>query len=233
MQGHEPHPPKTRMPHRRNTFAPSSQSRHVGFGVLALAALGALAACSSDRVTAPAAPAPSAAALSKGPGEEKDAPKRLSDAQLTAVAPTFRTTSADMEAPTTTPLPLSCGFMGRYMVSQRVGKGGGSLRFGRSELRVPSGALAGDVQLTADISLSKEGVKVDFGPHGLKFAKAAELRVDYTGCTAPAGSALNVYYTDDANRIVQTMPSAADPSAKKMRALTDHFSGFVVSWGRR
>lgn len=216
------------MSQRRNTADGSSRYRHAAAGTLAILAL---AACSADRVTAPAA-APTAASYGKVEDAARDASKRLTPTQLEAAATTFRTTSADVEAPTATPLPLTCGFTGRYMVSQRIGKGGGSLRFGRSEFKVPAGALASDVQITADISLSKAGVTVKFGPHGLKFAKATELRVDYTGCTVPAGAALNVYHTDAYNRIVQTMPSAMVTAVPQVRALTDHFSGYVVGWGR-
>ncbi len=215
------------MPQRRNTMSAGSRTRYI----LSAGAAVALAACSADRATGPAV-APTAAAFGKGPGEETDAPKRMTDAELTAAAATFRTTTADVEAPTMTPLPISCGVTGRYMVSQRIGRAGGSLRFGRSELRVPSGALAADVQITADISLSRAGVTVNFGPHGLKFAKAAELRADFTGCTVPSGAALNVYYTDASNRITQTMPSSWTAGSTQIRSLTDHFSGYVVSWGR-
>jgi hypothetical protein len=219
------------MSQRRNTTIGPSRRRHIAVGALSLVAL---AACSADRMTAPAAVPSQDASLGKGEDDKKakDAGKRLTPTQLEAAAPTFRTTSADIEAPADKPLPLSCGFTGRYMVSQRIGKGGGSLKFGRSEFKVPAGALTSDVQVTADISIGQEGVEVNFGPHGLKFAKAAELRVDYTGCTAPTGAALNVYYTDGYDRIVQTMPSAMVPGAPQIRSLTDHFSGYVVSWGR-
>lgn len=217
------------MSQRRNTSTGTSRRRHIAVGALSLVAL---AACSADRMTAPAAVPSQNASFSTAEAATRDAGRRMTPTQLEAAAPTFRTTSADIEAPTTTPLPLSCGFTGRYMVSQRIGKGGGSLYFGRSEFKVPAGALASDVQITADISLSKGGVTVKFGPHGLKFAKATELRVDYTGCTVPTGAAINVYHTDAYNRIVQTMPSAVVAGAPQVRALTDHFSGYTVSWGR-
>lgn len=222
------HTLKTHMSQRRNTFFNTSRSRYTMVGALAVAGL---AACSADRVSAPVGPVPSAVAAFEV-GSDKDAAERKSDAQLTAIAPTWHTSATDVEAPTTKPLDLACGVRGMYMVSQRIGKSGGSLRFGNSELKIPSGALASDVTVSATITLG-QGVDVQFAPHGLKFAKAAELRVDYTGCTVPAGSAVNVYYTDDQSRITQTMPSAASTSGSRtVRTLTDHFSGFVVGWGR-
>ena len=228
------HTSQTNMSQRRNT--PTSPSRRRYTGAFALAIAG-LAACSADREalpTAPVAAAPNAAAFGKGPDDKAvtDAAKRLTDAALTVLAPTWHTTSADVEAPTTKPLDLSCpGFSGVYMVSQRVGKSGGTLKFGKSELKIPSGALSADTQISATITFGA-GVDVDFQPHGLQFAKAAELKVDWTGCTAPAGSPINMYYTDAAGYITQVMPSAKS-SATQSRMLTDHFSGFTVSWGRR
>ena len=117
------------------------------------------------------------------------------------------------------------------MVSQRMGRNGGTLKFGKSELRIPAGALSADTQISATITLG-QGVGVELQPHGLTFAKAAELRVDWTGCTAPSGSPINLYYTDTSGYITQVMPSASTgPTTARM--LTDHFSGFTVSWGRR
>lgn len=218
----------------RNTACPASRRRTTATlaaaaGVFAVAAL---AACSTDGTTAPQqAVAPTAAALSKEEGDDKDARERRSDRELDDLTTTFQTTSADEEAGVAMPLPLVCGIRGTYMVSRRIGRSGGSLKFGRSELKVPAGALGDDVQVSATIRLG-ESVGVEFAPHGLKFAKPAELRIDYTGCTPPLGAALNVYYTNDQGRIVQTMPSADTRSTKQIRALTDHFSGYAVSWGR-
>lgn len=223
------------MSQRRNTFLQSSRSRYTAGAALVLAGL---AACSADQVSGPAAPAASTApaampSLAKGAGDKEieDAAKRLTDGALTTLAATWHTTSADIEAPTTKPLDLTCSLQGTYMVSQRIGRSGGTLRFGRSELRIPSGALASDVQISATITLGGR-VNVDFAPHGLKFAKAAELRVDWAGCTAPSGSPINLYYTDDSGRITQVMPSAKG-AGTTARMLTDHFSGFSVGWGRQ
>ena len=203
------HTIQTNMSQRRNTSTQPSRRRHTGAFALALAGL---AACSADRETSPTAPvasvpAPTAAASYATGPSDKDAAKRLTDAALTVLAPTWHTTSADVEAPTTKPLDLTCSYQGVYVVSQRVGKSGGTLKFGKSELKIPSGALSADTQISATITLG-QGVDVDFQPHGLKFAKAAELKVDYTGCAAPAGSPINMYYTNESGYITQVMPSA-------------------------
>lgn len=221
------------MSQRRNTPAPSSRRRHTGALVLAVAGL---AACSTDRETAPTAPvaAAPAPAFDKGP-DDKDAGKRFTDDALTSLSNTWHTGSADAVAATTKPLALSCvaGYQGTFTVSQRVGRNGTTIKFGKSEFKVPSGALSSDVQITATFTLDGQGVNVDFQPHGLKFAKAAEARIDFTGCQAPSGAPINAYYTNDQGFVTQVMPSSAASGSKQVRMLTDHFSGYTVSWGRR
>lgn len=225
-----------------NTPSGPSRARTLRTGAAALG-LALLAACSSDRVAGPgtAAPsaAPSASLLPLG-GVLRgvvnflgDATRRLTGTELDALKATFHTTAADLELPVWRPATLTCGVATTATATQSVGPAGGVLRFGRGTLLIPEGALASEVQITATATLGSE-VSVDFAPHGLQFAKAVEVRVDYDGCRPPSTHAgLNVFYTNAGGLITQTMPSADDRDGTAIRALTDHFSGYIVAWGRR
>ncbi|GJG88243.1 hypothetical protein tb265_34240 [Gemmatimonadetes bacterium T265] len=176
--------------------------------------------------TAPAAPAPTPKYSAA------DAALRETLSQLTAQAATFYTQPGDQESGTDRPLPLTCGVAGGWTVTQPVGPNGGTLWFGASSLTIPRGALSTTVMISATVTLG-QGAKVDFAPHGLHFAKAVTITVNYNGCSMPANApGMNVYYLNDSGGIAQSMPSANDPNQRIVTSLTDHFSGYMMSWGR-
>lgn len=225
---------------QRNSTFQMSRGRNIAAAIAAVIApiAASIAACSVDGPTSPM-PVAHSPAFSKGASaptpkhSDKDDQNRDTKDQIAAMAPTWHTTPADQEAGTDMPLNLACGYSGVYTVSQSVGPNGGVLRFGASSLTIPQGALSSTIQISAKITLG-QGVNVEFAPHGLTFAKAATIVANYTGCTMPStATGLNVYYTDVNGGILQSMPSAMNMSQHTVTSLTDHFSGYMVAWGRR
>lgn len=150
---------------------------------------------------------------------------------LSGLAANWHTTPSALESGSEHPLDLTCSVSQRSSASQLIGPQGGVLRLGAHSLTVPKGALATTVLISATATVGPS-VRIDFAPHGLQFAKAATLVLNYTGCTMPSTGAGNVYYTNEFDAIRQSMPSANDPATKTITALTDHFSGYLVGWGR-
>lgn len=226
---------------QRNSAPRPSRRRNVAAVIAAvispIAAM--IAACSTDSVTSPTA-APHAIAANVAPTpppppkpkpNAKDAANRETPSQLAAEAPTWHTQPGDREAGFDRPLNLACGVAGSWSVSQMIGPNGGVLRFGSSSLTIPQGALNTTVNISARVTLG-QAVQIDFAPHGLQFAKAATIVANFSGCTMPAGNSINMYYTDDFGGILQSMPSANSTGSPVVTSLTDHFSGYIVAWGR-
>jgi hypothetical protein len=220
------------MSQRRNTVLSALRLRHGA--ALALAAVG-LAACSADQVTAPgeAAPsgAPSAALAGQTPSGQGSpfTSMSMSATQFAEYASSWYTGPGDQFAPSMRPRPLTCSGQSTAQISGTIGTGGGVLQAGNNRFAVPSGALSASTAITVTFTRSPGGVRADLRPHGLKFAKPTTVQFDLGGCSAPGGSTLNVYYVDGYNRVMQVMPSTTGSGLT--RALTDHFSGFIVGWG--
>lgn len=227
-----------------NTPPQPSRGRRIAvvLGAIIAPIAAVIAGCSTDGPTGPqpngrvalaAAPAFNAAPVPPPPPKPspKDSANRVTPTQLAVEASSWHTQSSDKESGQDRPLNISCGFTGQYTVSQPIGTAGGVLTFGKSSLTIPKGALSTTTQISATITLGSS-VTVDFQPHGLQFAKAATIKADFTGCTVPSSSpGLNVYYLTSTGGIAQSMPSAK-ASSTVVQALTDHFSGYAVSWGR-
>lgn len=219
------------MSQRRNTQSPSSRARYTMAAALVLAGL---AACSADQVTAPEAAAPTAAASAALIGQTATqmtpfSSLSLSSATFETYRTSWRTASTDMFAATKKPRRFSCSGVSTAQGRGTIGTGGGTIAVGNHRFVVPSGALSASTAITVSFSKSGKGVEVDAWPHGLKFAKPVEFQFDLSGCSVPSGSTLNVYYVNDYDYVTQVMPSTT--ASGRTRALTDHFSGFVVAWG--
>lgn len=219
------------MSQRRNTTSPSSRSCYTMGAALALAAL---AACSADQVAGPERAAPSAgpsAAVwgSTTTGMTPTSSLSMSPTQFDSYRSSWSTGTADQFAPTMTPRGLSCTTQSYAQARASIGTGGGTLAVGGHKFIVPAGALAANTSITVTFTKSSSGVRADLAPHGLKFNVPTEVQFDLTSCAVPTGSPINVYYVDDSNRVMQLMPSTT--ASGRTRALTDHFSGFVVAWG--
>ena len=148
-------------------------------------------------------------------------------------------------APTEPPLPVSetAGRIGispvvsvlllcepqQYVsATKTIGRQGGSLRFGRHRLEIPSGALTSGVTITAE-QVSGDVNSVRLSPEGLRFARPARLTLEYKNC-ADTRLAKRVAYTDELLRILE-MPSSKDyPKYDYVTGEIDHFSRYAVAY---
>ena len=195
--------------------------------VRAALALGALlltpAACARDEV--PTSPRLDQSALLSGKTAlaAKDATAKDTTSKDGATSTT--TTAVDAEFMTCTPLAPSS-------VTMRVGRDGGKIKVGPHELTIPANALRSGVDITATIPAGSVR-EVEFAPHGLVFRTDVQLVMDYDGCIPPASGKILVVYTGDNNEILAEQLSVADKELKKVKAYTNHFSGYAVAVGRQ
>ena len=126
---------------------------------------------------------------------------------------------------------LVCRAEHGWSATQTIGASGGTLHIGPHQFTVPAGALDHDVTITAT-STGSTRRGLDFAPHGLHFQKPVSMTISFAGCEVPTGGTLGVVYTDSNGRPIQRMPAHADHPAHRITALTDHFSGYIASWGR-
>jgi hypothetical protein len=128
---------------------------------------------------------------------------------------------------------LTCDVQVLAPQTRLIGPAGGVIQIGRHQLEIPAGALDGYVAITASVPFGS-GSAIEFAPHGLQFNVPVQITLDYSGCTLPENSYRSVVYTDAsaAGIVLDGMPSLDSASSHKIVALTDHFSGYIVAWGR-
>jgi hypothetical protein len=123
---------------------------------------------------------------------------------------------------------LHCG-PGRYASTVRiVGPDGASLRFGKSVLDIPPGALLGPVVITAEELVSTE-VQVRLSPHGLQFAQPAQLTIDHSRCMLPPFLTERIVYTDDSLDVLEWLEPVVDQK-HSVQTMIDHFSRYAVAF---
>lgn len=168
----------------------------------------------------------------KAADDSLHAAQRLDQAEFDKLKKSWGQYKKDVESGTVEALTLRCDPFKNEDVTKRIGAKGGEIKIGDHVLTIPAGALAGDTDITMT---QKAGPVVDleFEPHGLKFAAPVELSLSYKRCIVPTGANIGVVYVENGFKILQTMPSTDKRSASSISALTDHFSGYVVAWGRQ
>ena len=189
-------------------------------GVLAVATVALLAACSSEPTSAPLSPAaaPSADLLS---GSTATVNKTL-----TLVAGVQRNT----------PLATSIS------VSTTIGSAGGTLSIPEAgvTVTVPSGALSSATVVTMTARAGSL-VAYDFAPHGITFAKPLVLTQSLAGTNATVlnGSFLQLGYYADPSQLTATGGLVSELIGGSVNLLTwtftssiRHFSGYMVGCGR-
>lgn len=123
---------------------------------------------------------------------------------------------------------LQCG-PGRYASTVRiVGPDGASLRFGKSVLDIPPGALLEPVVITAEELVSTE-VQVRLSPHGLQFAEPAQLTIDHSRCKLPPFLVERIVYTDDSLEVLEWLETVGDQK-NRVQTMIDHFSRYAVAF---
>ena len=127
---------------------------------------------------------------------------------------------------------MPCAPLASASVTRVIGRAGGSMRVGPHTLRVPQGALAKAVSITAELDGDDGYNKVRFYPHGLKFRTPASLTMSYANCDIGDGSRLAyvqiVYRHGD--QIVEYEPSIADLAGRTVTGEITHFSNYAVAW---
>lgn len=220
------------MPNFRSTVARLWRSPNTRNGVTALGIAGTtlIVACSQDATTAPTAPA--AARADKGTIGNVFAAANtvLSKTQLDSLKDDYDAYQRAVKSGSIVADLLRCDPKPAIAVSKVIGAKGGSFNIGPHKFTVPAGALDSNVTITG-VAPAGSSAEVDFAPHGLRFHKPVEMTISYKGCVLPVGGLLGVSYVNG-GQILQQMPSHDDRSLTSMTALTDHFSGYAVSWGR-
>lgn len=170
-------------------------------------------------------------ALKKAADDSVHNAQRLSQQDFDKLKKDWEKYKKDVESGTVDALTLRCEPFKNQVETRRIGPKGGEIKIGEHVLTIPAGALAADVE----ISMSQKAgpaVDIDFEPHGLRFAKPVEMSLSYKSCIVPDAAPLGVVYVENGWKILQTMPSTDKRASSSISALTDHFSGYVVAWGR-
>jgi ethanolamine utilization microcompartment shell protein EutS len=125
---------------------------------------------------------------------------------------------------------LTCSPMPAASASAMIGPLGGSIRVGPHRLDVPAGALDRRILITAYAPSARVN-RVEFGPHGLDFARPATLTMSYANCDL-LGSLLpkRIAYIDSNLNILELLRSLDDAANRRVSARLEHFSEYAVSW---
>lgn len=210
-----------------------------------LLAIGALAACSADSITSPAAtaelpqPRPSfslAYASASDPSlltllesekarvaHEREASKDRYDKLLREWKRLDRSYALGKHD------LLYCEPL-RYTATVKiVGPEGATLDFGPHKLEIPVGALAGYTVITAEMPVSLS-VSSKFSPHGTTFLVAPKLALSYKHCNRPITLLEHVVYTNGlGGEVLETPPSVDDTVNERALAWLSHFSIYALA----
>lgn len=111
---------------------------------------------------------------------------------------------------------------------QVVGPKGGVLHAGRHTLSIPAGALARPTVITMEAPTSL-AVSVRLSPHGLTFAAAPTLTLDYRQCAVRDDAATSVVYVDEQLNVLERPQSRKERKGQVSAAIW-HFSDYAVAW---
>lgn len=172
-------------------------------GALAIVLAIVVAACNIDVPTSPEAPAAPAQTLSASGSEalfgrgSDDDDSRLGG--VTSKARLFRCATPEFAS-----------------VTRIIGRRGGEIEVGPHSLEIPSGALRQDVRITATAKAGQH-VRIKLEPHGLVFAKPAELRLSYEHCDTRPPRRAHVAYVDDLLNVIELLKRTATRAAETSR----------------
>lgn len=124
---------------------------------------------------------------------------------------------------------LRCEPLGLEVEAEVIGPDGGTLRVGPHKLVIPAGALDADQLIVATMPMGAL-VQVVFGPHGLNFARSAELTLSYEHCLLPANERYRLAYVNESLQILELPPSKNNKVEDKVVGLIDHFSSYMIAY---
>jgi hypothetical protein len=113
-------------------------------------------------------------------------------------------------------------------VSKIIGRKGGEINVGPHSLKIPGDALRQDVRITATASAG-EYVRIELEPHGLEFARPAELRLSYEHCDEPPPTGRYVAYVDDLLNVLELLEANLHKGGREVETELKHFSGYAVA----
>jgi hypothetical protein len=123
---------------------------------------------------------------------------------------------------------LACPSTMTYAAKKVVGPLGGVIRVGPHSLSIPPFALSQNVEISA-VAPAGDIVRVDFQPHGLRFAKPTALTLSYQECGLVQGLLMHVVYVDDDRSILEVLSSVNNVFARSVTGKLDHFSAYAIA----
>jgi hypothetical protein len=228
----------------------SSRARWYRAAVASLVVL--LASCSSaDSPAGPADPIPSLASSPeqqarkaeherlmeqrKALREEFKAQREATREQFKAARDEWRALNKDLKARKkagtfSAPELLSCEPREYTGDAEVIGPDGGSIVLGSHRLTIPKGALDHEVLISGKAPISTL-VEVELEPHGLTFARPAELSLDYSGCLQPPEWAkVFMVYLDAQEQVLEVTISRDKKGIKEVVGDLEHFSRYSLAW---
>ncbi|HST60426.1 MAG TPA: hypothetical protein VLK84_17130 [Longimicrobium sp.] len=113
--------------------------------------------------------------------------------------------------------------------SQLIGPEGGVIELAVGRLVFPAGALAEPTEIGMRVDGEYQGVHLS--PHGIQFPAHAQPVLELRAVGAGSErSDLTVVYVDDANQILEVLPT--DAQGSRLTTSLEHFSGYLISTGR-
>ena len=197
------------------------------FVLTAVLMMSGFLACGSD----PTGPAPSGSdAGSPSPADTTSSPVDTASTPVdTSSSPVDTSGAAPAAFLVCTAQPAAAG-------SAWIGAGGGEIKVGANEFKVPEGALDSLTFITMEVP-SDTIRSVRFGPEGLTFKPGAlpELKLDYKGCPkqdhkGKGGDQAKVVYVSENLEILQVLPTADDSLNEDVHANVEHFSRYAISY---
>jgi hypothetical protein len=124
-----------------------------------------------------------------------------------------------------------------------IGPKGGEIRLGSAGLRVvfPRGALTRPVEIRVSTA-ANNGVAYEFEPHGLQFRVPVRVEQDLHSTAAMTNATIAAsldaaYYAGDVDagsaQVLEYRPLSVSVKERKARFTIEHFSGYLISVGRR
>lgn len=111
-----------------------------------------------------------------------------------------------------------------------IGPDGGSIRIGPHILTIPRGALDHE-ELISGTAPVLDHAEVELEPHGLTFARPAELELNYSHCIQPPSwQSVFIVYLGDQEQILEVTVSRDKKGIKTVAGDLEHFSRYAVAW---
>jgi hypothetical protein len=123
---------------------------------------------------------------------------------------------------------LTCRALPYASGSTSVGPEGGTVRVGKTSLVIPRGALASRVTIKAE-QMSGTTNSVRFSPEGLRFARPAQLTMNYDNCLLVLPTK-RIVYTTEGLKVLEILKSLDLRLQRNVSASIEHFSRYAIAY---